>query len=384
MTGSRADYGLLRWVMGSIRDASDLELQIVATGAHLSPEHGLTYKDIEADGFRIDRKVDMQLDSDTIVGVTQSMGIGLMGFAEVIDELCPDLLLVLGDRYETLSAVAAALIARVPVAHLHGGETSEGAFDESIRHAVTKMAHLHFVAAPEYRNRVVQMGEHPDRVFVVGGLGVDGMKRLKLLDRQALEKALDLEFSSRNLLITYHPETLDPASLNHMDELLEALTLLGDTLLIFTRPNADTEGRAFWAKVESFVKSHPTARAFTSLGHLRYLSCVAQVDGVIGNSSSGLTEVPSLHRGTVNVGDRQRGRLRATSVIDCQPDQASIAAAIERLYSHEFRESLPATRNPYGEGGASQNVVNILRNHPLEGLLKKSFYDLKLRGIGHG
>jgi GDP/UDP-N,N'-diacetylbacillosamine 2-epimerase (hydrolysing) len=376
VTGSRAEYGLLRWVIEEIRDAPDLELQIVATGAHLSPEHGLTFREIEADGFRVDRMVEMLLRSDTPVGIAKSMGLGLIGFADALQELQPDLLLVLGDRYEILSAVEAALIAGVPVAHLHGGESSEGAFDEAIRHSVTKMSHLHFVAAAEYRDRVVQLGEHPDRVFLVGGLGVDGMKRLELLDRKALEESLGIQFAQHNLLVTYHPVTLDASSLHQMEELLAALALLDDTLLIFTMPNADTEGRALWSKVEDFVGKQPRAHAFTSLGHRRYLSCIAQVDGVVGNSSSGLTEVPSFRKGTVNIGDRQRGRLRAASVIDCDADRAAIGAAIHRLYSRDFQESLETVCNPYGEGGASQRVVEILRRHPLGELLKKSFYDL--------
>jgi len=384
VTGSRAEYGLLRWVMDGIREAPDLELQTVATGAHLSPAHGLTYREIEADGFRIDRTVDIQLVSGTAVGIAKSTALGISGFADVLDELQPSVLLVLGDRYETLSAVVAALFARIPVAHLHGGETSEGAFDEAIRHSITKMAHLHFVAAPEYRDRVVQLGEQPDRVFVVGGLGVDSMKRLELLDRPALEQSLGLEFPERSLLVTYHPVTLDSTSSDQMTELLAALEPLDDTLLIFTMPNADTEGSALWGQVEDFGRRHPNVRTFESLGHLRYLSCVHQVDGVVGNSSSGLAEVPSLRRGTVNIGDRQRGRLRASSVIDCEPDRASISAAIERLYSRDFQESLASARNPYGEGGASERIVRTLREYPLQGLVKKSFYDLNVPAVSVG
>lgn len=377
VTGTRAEYGLLRWVMEGIRKTSGLELQVVATGMHLSPEFGLTYKEIEKDGFIIDRHVEMLLSSDTSVGLAKSMGLGLIGFGEVFDQLRPDVVLVLGDRFETFAAVAAALVAKVPVAHLHGGEATEGAFDESLRHSITKMAHLHFVAAEDYRRRVIQLGEHPDRVFLVGGLGVDNIKNLKLLDRAALETALEFRFGKRNLLVTFHPATVeDTAPSLQMAELLAALEQLNDTHLIFTMPNADTGGRALRAMIERFVADHANARAFTSLGQMLYLSCVCQVDGVLGNSSSGLTEVPSFGKGTINIGDRQRGRLKADSVIDCGPDRQSIASALARLYSSEFQAGLKLVRNPYGEGGASEKVVKVLQGCSLDGILRKSFFDL--------
>jgi GDP/UDP-N,N'-diacetylbacillosamine 2-epimerase (hydrolysing) len=380
MTGTRAEYGLLRWVMEGIRNASGLELQVVTTGMHLSPEFGLTYREVEKDGFTIDRKVEMLLSSDTSVGLAKSMGLGLIGFGEVFDQLRPDIVLVLGDRFETFAAVAAALVAKIPVAHLHGGEATEGAFDESLRHAITKMAHLHFVAAEEYRRRVIQLGEHPDQVFLVGGLGVDNIKNLKLLDRAALEVALEFKFGRRNLLVTFHPATLeDNASSLQMAELLAALEPLKDTHLIFTMPNADTGGRVLRAMIERFVADHANARAFTSLGQMLYLSCVRQMDGVIGNSSSGLTEVPSFGKGTINIGDRQRGRLKADSVIDCGPDRQSIASALSRLYSSEFQAGLKTIRNPYGEGGANEKVVKVLQECSLDGILMKSFYDLRVR-----
>jgi GDP/UDP-N,N'-diacetylbacillosamine 2-epimerase (hydrolysing) len=377
VTGSRAEYGLVRWVMHGIAEAPDLDLQIIATGAHLSPAFGLTAREIETDGFRIDRTIEMLLSSDTAVGVGKSMGLGMIGVAEALNGLKPDLLVVLGDRYEILSAVAAALVARVPVAHLHGGETTEGAFDDAIRHAVTKMSHLHFVAAEEYRQRVIQLGEHPDRVFLVGGLGIDNLKRLKLLDRLELESALGLRLAPKSLLVTYHPVTLDrTAAAEHMTELLAALAPLRDTSLIFTMPNADPDGRAIADLIDAFVSDHPNARAYQSLGQLRYLSCLQQVDGMVGNSSSGLTEAPSFRKGAVNIGDRQRGRLRADSVIDCAPDRGAIAAALQRLYSSEFQKGLARVRSPYGDGGASDKIVQVLRTHPLEPLLKKSFYTL--------
>jgi GDP/UDP-N,N'-diacetylbacillosamine 2-epimerase (hydrolysing) len=378
ITGTRAEYGLLRWVMQGIKDDPELTLQIIATGMHLSPEFGLTYREIEKDGFQIDRKVEMLTSSDTPVGIAKSMGLGLIGFADTLNELQPDLIVVLGDRFEIFAAVAAALVARIPVAHLHGGETTEGAFDEAFRHSITKMSHLHFVAAEEYRRRVIQLGEQPERVLLVGGLGVDAIKRTALLDRDALEASLDFQLGAKNLLVTFHPVTLESqSSTQQMSELLAALDQLGDdTHLIFTMPNADNGSRELARMVDDFVSTHPNARAYASLGQLRYLSCMQQVDGVIGNSSSGLAEAPSLATGTVNIGDRQRGRLKAQSVIDCLPQRQSILDAINRLYTADFRQSLQTMVSPYGDGGASQKIVQVLQGHPLNDILKKFFYDL--------
>jgi len=377
VTGTRAEYGLLRWVMEDIRQKPDLELQVIATGMHLSPEFGLTYLEIERDGFRIDRKLETLLSSDTPSGLAKAMGLGLIGMGEALQQLEPDLMLVLGDRFEIFSAVAAAMVARIPVVHLHGGEATEGAFDEAIRHCITKMSHLHFVAAEEYRKRVIQLGEHPDRVFLVGGLGVDSLKRLTMLDRRELEASLGFELGRKNLLVTFHPTTLENSSSSQqMEALLAALDMLEDTHLIFTMPNADTDGRVLFSLVEKFVGNHPNARAYTSLGQLRYLSCIRYVDGVVGNSSSGLTEVPSFGKGTINIGDRQKGRLRADSVIDCSPEKKSIERALQLLYSKSFQATLKNVRNPYGEGGASKKIVQVLQDYPLESILKKSFHDL--------
>jgi GDP/UDP-N,N'-diacetylbacillosamine 2-epimerase (hydrolysing) len=378
VTGTRAEYGLLRWVMEGIRDTPGLELQVVATGMHLSPEFGLTYREIEKDGFSIDRKVEMLLSSDTPSGLAKSMGLGLIGFGDTLQQLQPDLMLVLGDRFELFSAAAAAMVSRIPVAHLHGGEATEGAFDEAIRHSITKMSHLHFVAAKEYRGRVIQLGEHPDRVFLVGGLGIDNIKKLDLLNLSELEKSLEFKLGEKNLLITFHPVTLeDETSAIQMTELLAALDPLEDTCLIFTMPNADTDGRVLIDMIDQFVAKHPNARSYTSLGQLRYLSCIKHMDGVVGNSSSGLIEVPSFAKGTINIGDRQRGRLKAKSVIDCDPEEVSIATALRKLYSKEFQETLRAVKNPYGKGGASKKIVKILQDHPLGSLLKKPFHNLK-------
>jgi len=377
VTGTRAEFGLLRWLMQEIQDEAGLELQVVATGMHLSPEFGMTYREVEQAGFAIDAKVEMLLSADTASAVTKSMGLGLIGFADAYARLAPDLIVVLGDRFEILAAASAALIAGIPIAHLHGGETTEGAFDEAIRHSITKMSHLHFVAAEDYRRRVIQLGEQPERVFLVGGLGIDAIKRITLLEREALEASLDFKLGRKNLLITFHPVTLEGASSQQqMAELLTALGELTDTNLIFTMPNADTGGRELAAMVDAFVASHGNARVYSSLGQLRYLSCMQYVDGVVGNSSSGLAEAPSMGVGTINIGDRQKGRLSASSVIDCAPTAGSIREALVKLYDPAFRSTLGETVNPYGNGGASKKIVEALSTYPIDNLLKKSFYDI--------
>jgi GDP/UDP-N,N'-diacetylbacillosamine 2-epimerase (hydrolysing) len=376
VTGTRAEYGLLRWVMQGIKDDPTLTLQVIVTGMHLSPEFGLTWREIERDGFAIDHKVEMLTSSDTTVGIAKSMGLGMIGFADALHALKPDLMLVLGDRFEIFAAVSSALVARIPVAHLHGGEATEGLIDEAIRHSITKMSHLHFVAAEEYKRRVIQLGEQPDSVHLVGGLGIDNIKRLPLLSRAELEASLDFSLGAKSLLVTFHPVTLETATAeDQMAELLAALAGLKDTQLIFTLPNADTEGRALIAMLQKFIATHLNARAYASLGQLRYLSTVALVDGVVGNSSSGLAEVPSFRKGTINIGDRQRGRLMANSVINCDPERSRIEAALSTLYSHSFQASLATVKNSYGDGGASEKIVAHIKSVELDGILKKRFYD---------
>lgn len=380
VTGSRAEYGLLRGVMQEIVDAPDLRLQVIATGMHLLPQFGSTWREIEADNFAIDRKVEMLLGSDTAVGVSKSIGVGVMAFADAFADLQPDVVLVLGDRFEIFSAVVAAHVARIPVAHIHGGETTEGAFDEAFRHSITKMSQLHFVAAEQYRQRVIQLGESPDKVWLSGGLGVDGLQQAELLGRAELETSLGFGLGTKSLLVTFHPVTLESDfGLAGLGELLNALGELSDTQLIFTLPNADTGGQSFIDLINRFVSSHSNARAFASLGQRRYLSCMALVDGVVGNSSSGLLEAPSFRKGTVNVGDRQRGRLMAKSVINCAPTRADIRNAIETLFSSDFQRSLAHVINPYGEGGASAKIVDALSKVSLVNIVKKPFYDLPLQ-----
>jgi GDP/UDP-N,N'-diacetylbacillosamine 2-epimerase (hydrolysing) len=364
--------------MEGIRKSPVLNLQVVVTGMHLSPEFGLTVNDIKADGFCIDRCVEMLVSSDTPVGIAKSMGLGLIGFADVMATLQPNMLLVLGDRYEILTAAISAMIARIPIAHLHGGEATEGLIDEAIRHSITKMSHLHFVAADDYRRRVIQLGEKPGSVFKVGGLGVDNIRNIKLLERDVLEESLGFKFAARNLMITFHPVTLDSQSSEHqMEEVLAALHELKDTHLIFTMPNADTDGRILFKQIEQFVSQHKNATVFTSLGQLRYLSCIAQVDAVVGNSSSGLAEVPSFKKATINIGDRQRGRIKASSVIDCSSERSAIMQALAGVYSDDFQNKLKSVINPYGEGGASKSIIEILESTNLDGIVKKSFHDIE-------
>ncbi len=381
ITSTRADYGLLRWLMQGIQDDPKLQLQVLVTGMHLSPEFGLTWQAIADDGFAIDSKVDLLLSGDSPAAVAKSMGLGLIGFADAFAGLRPDLIVLLGDRFEIFAAAAAALVARIPVAHLHGGETTEGAFDEAFRHSITKMSQMHFVAHGDYRRRVLQLGEDPAKVWVVGGLGVDTLRRTQLLDRTSLEATLGMSLGLRNLLVTFHPSTLEEGGARaQMQALLDALAQRSDTQLIFTLPNADTQGRELGAMIRAFASQHPNAHVFASLGHVRYLSCVAQVDGVVGNSSSGLLEVPSFRKGTVNIGDRQRGRLKAPSVIDCDPTAAAISQALDRLYAPQFQQVLASTVNPYGDGGASEKVLAVIRDIPLSGLVKKPFHDFALPG----
>ena len=378
ITGSRAEYGLLYWLMKGIHESPEFELQIIATGMHLSSEFGLTYKDVEKDGFKINKKVGMLLSSDTPSDISKSTGLGMIGFADALKELQPDIMILLGDRFELLSAAFAAMVARIPIGHISGGETTQGAYDEAIRHSITKMAWWHFVAAKEYQKRVVQLGEDSVRVFNVGGLGVDAIKKTKLLSKKELIKNTGIQFRKKNLLVTYHPVTLEKqTSQKHFQVLLDVLQELKNVYLIFTMPNADSDGRIIKKMINEFTDNNKIRSiSFTSMGRLKYLSTLQFVDGVIGNSSSGLAEAPTFKVGTINIGDRQKGRLKTRSVIDCKPTKASIKQAIETLYSEDFRNILPAVQNPYGKGNASEKIMKILREVKIPEQLKKEFYDL--------
>lgn len=376
VTGTRAEYGLLYWLMKEIAADSDLQLRIIATGMHLSPEFGLTYQRIETDGFTINAKVEMLLSSDSPAGIAKSVGLGVIGFADVLDRLKPDILVMLGDRFEIFAAAQAAMVARIPIAHIHGGETTEGAYDESIRHAVTKMAQWHFVAAEPYRKRVIQMGEAPEHVFNLGAPGLDHMTNLQWLDRSELETALDISLGHPLFLVTYHPVTLESESpVAAMTELLAAVDQFPEATVILTYPNADTGGRALIDCVNAWVCQRASrAKAFVSLGHERYLSLMREVDVVIGNSSSGLTEAPALKKATVNIGDRQKGRLKATSVIDVAENRTEIAVAMRKALSDEFRSALANTVSLYGSGNVSARIKERLKTVQLG--VQKSFFDI--------
>jgi GDP/UDP-N,N'-diacetylbacillosamine 2-epimerase (hydrolysing) len=377
VTGSRADYGLLRLLMKEIGIASGLQLQLIVTGMHLSSTFGLSYREIEKDGFDIDRKIECLSDADTPIDIAGSMAKTLEGCAKAFEELKPDIILLLGDRFEIFSAATAALVSKIPIAHIHGGESTVGAYDEAFRHSITKMSQIHFVATEEYKNRVVQLGENPRNVYMVGGVGIDEIKEIGILKRDALEKVLGFKFKKRILLVTFHASTLENRPVDiQFRALLCALENREDTTIIFTMPNTDTGGLTIMKMIEDFVAKNNNSHAFKSLGRRVYLSCIAAADGVVGNSSSGIIEAPSFKVGTINVGMRQEGRVLASSVITCQPTEKEIRAAISKLYTHDFKSKLELTRNPYGEGGASKKIVRILQDLSLENIIQKRFYNL--------
>lgn len=377
VTGSRAEYGLLRPLIDNIKKSDQLKLILIVTGMHLSPEFGLTIGEIENDGYVVTDKVEMLLSSDTPSSISKSIGIGLIGFSDKLNFYKPDLVVILGDRYEILSAAIPALISCIPIAHIHGGESTEGAIDESIRHSITKMSNFHFVAAKKYRERVIQLGENPENIFNVGSLGIDNIKKIKLLSKDKLQKLLDFKFGSKNLIITFHPVTLELNSgENQFKELLDALFELEEISLIFTMPNSDSNSRIIMQMIEKFCKERKNSKYFKSLGQLNYLSCLNYVDGVVGNSSSGLIEAPSFKKATINIGDRQKGRLKAKSIIDCSPDKNSIIKSINKIYSQDFKNILKNVINPYGNGGASESISKIITEIKLDNILKKKFFDI--------
>ncbi|MEK6477782.1 UDP-N-acetylglucosamine 2-epimerase [Catalinimonas sp. 4WD22] len=377
VTGTRAEYGLLYWVIKNLYEDADVDLQLIVTGMHLSPEFGLTYQEIEKDGFPISKKLEILLSSDTPAGISKAIGLGNIAFADAFAELKPDIVLLLGDRFEILAAATAALVSRIPIAHCHGGELTTGAMDDAFRHAITKMSHIHFTATEVYRARVVRLGEQPTAVHNVGGLGIENVHRLKLLNKREFEESISFKLKERNLLITFHPVTLEHATAGQqLRDLLRVLDELPKTGLIFTMPNADTDGRVIITMIQEYVQKHPEkAVAFKSLGQLRYLSALKYVDAVVGNSSSGLLEAPSFKVGTINIGDRQEGRVKADSVINCAPDYQSLKKAFDKLYSADFQTLLTQVTNPYDQGNASGKICHILKYLKLDSLLKKVFYD---------
>ena len=378
VTGSRAEYGVLRPLIKEIKEDHGLKLQLVVTGTHLSKEFGLTYKEINQDGFKIDQKVNIYLNSDSSFGITKSMADELVGISKVYLKLKPDIIVVLGDRFEIFSAAVAAVVVGIPIAHINGGEVTKGAIDDVFRHSITKMSSFHFVSTNEYKKRVIQLGENRKRVFNVGSLSIDSIKKLKLLSKKELKKILGFKFKSRNLLVTYHPVTLEKNTAGKQFKyLLSVLDSLKDTQLIFTKANADTGGKKINCLIDKYTAKNPDkAISFASLGHLRYLSMMKVVNGVIGNSSSGIIEAPSFKVATINIGDRQEGRLRTKSIIDCKPTKKEISRAIAKIYTKEFQKKLKRVRSPYGDGNAATRIKKVLKTSRLKGILKKGFYDI--------
>lgn len=379
VTGSRAEYGLLKRLMQEVKESPELELQLIVTAMHLSPEFGLTYLEIEKDGFVIDKKVEMLLSADTSSSISKSIGLGMIGFSDAFADLKPDIVIVLGDRYEILAASTSSLIARIPIAHLHGGETTEGAFDEAIRHSITKMSHLHFTSTEEYRRRVIQLGEEPNRVFHVGAIGVENIKKIKLLAKKELENKINFQFGNRNLLITYHPVTLeDQSSEAQFRNILSCLDELSNTKLIFTKSNSDADGRIINQMIDEYVNKHSEKSiGFTSMGQMNYLSTLQFVDAVVGNSSSGIIEVPSFEIPTINIGDRQKGRVKSDSVVDCEPDTFSIRNALDYIYSDECLLKVKSSFNPYEKENTTKEILKIIQKNNLNNILKKKFHDIE-------
>lgn len=377
-TGTRADYGLLQPLMRGITQTPGLELQVIASGTHLSPEFGNTYLEIEKDGFQIDAKVEILLSSDTSVGIAKSTGLGLINYSETLSRLQPDLVVILGDRFEAFAMAASATICKIPVAHLHGGELSCGAIDEAFRHAITKMSHLHFTSTEAYRQRVIQLGEAPERVFNVGALGVENIKSLTLLDREALKKAINFHLGEAILLVTFHPVTLENNTAGkQFQEVLLALKEFPQFKIIFTKANADMDGRVINQMIDTFVEQNPDRTcSFTSMGQLRYLSTMRLATVVVGNSSSGIIEAPSLKVPTINIGDRQKGRIKAPSIIDCQPTKKAITESLELAISPSFQETAQKVCNPYEKKGTTAAILQKLKEYDLNSILKKEFYIL--------
>lgn len=381
MTGTRAEYGLLKPLMQEINKDNDLELYLIVSGMHLSPEFGMTYKEIEEDGFEINAKVEMLLSSDSPAGISKSIGLGVIGFADEFQRADLDMLILLGDRYEALSAAICALVMRVPIAHLHGGELTEGAIDEGIRHSITKMSYLHFTSTEQYRNRVIQLGENPERVFYVGALGVENIKKINLMTKEELEKSIHFEIDENTVVVTYHPVTLENNTVEEQFlNLLKVLDRNPKIRMVFTKANADTNGRIVNELIDKYAaQNSERACAFMSLGQKRYLSALKYCRIVIGNSSSGIIEAPSFGKPIINIGDRQKGRICADSVINCGYTQQEIQRAMETALTKEFENKASNCRNPYEKENTAANIISVIKDYLLNDKikLKKGFYDIK-------
>ena len=381
MTGTRAEYGLLKSLLQEINKDNDLELYLIVSGMHLSPEFGMTYQEIEEDGFQINAKVEMLLSSDSPAGISKSIGLGVIGFADEFQRADLDMLILLGDRYEALSAAICAMVMRIPIAHLHGGELTEGAIDEGIRHSITKMSYLHFTSTEQYRNRVIQLGENPERVFYVGALGVENIKKINLMTKEELERSIHFEIDENTVIVTYHPVTLENNTVEEQFlNLLEVLDRNPKIRMIFTKANADTNGRIVNELIDKYAaQNSERACAFMSLGQKRYLSALKYCRIVIGNSSSGIIEAPSFGKPIINIGDRQKGRICADSVINCGYTQQEIQQAMETALTEEFENKARNCRNPYEKENTAANIISVIKDYLLNDKikLKKGFYDIK-------
>lgn len=379
VTGSRAEFSLLKGVIELLREDKDLNLSLVATGMHLSPEFGSTFQEIIHDGFHIDYFVESLLSGDTPAMISKSIGLGIIGFSDAFKILKPDLVLVLGDRYEIFSASTAALVANIPIAHLYGGEVTRGSIDDAFRHSITKMAHLHFVSTDFYKNRIMQLGEDPDKVFVVGSLGVENINKVKKYSKLELQREIDFIFGERNLLVTYHPETTGFGSpKSQLKEMLLALSEFPDIHLIFTMPNADSGNAELIRLINEFVHQRENARFYKSLGQKKYFSCIQYVDGVLGNSSSGIIEVPSFLKGTINIGNRQQGRVQGATIINCNPEKEQVITSIKKLYSAQFHSTLKDAKSPYDGQDSACKIYRKLKQIDIGELQEKIFFDLKI------
>tara|TARA_Y100000748_G_scaffold299978_1_gene297717 strand:- start:1041 stop:2207 length:1167 start_codon:yes stop_codon:yes gene_type:complete len=381
LTGARSEYGLLKPLLEELDNSSYFDLELVVTGSHLSSKHGFTVKEILNDGFKISHKIKILSKDDSRHATNKAISKSIVGFSEILINSKPDLLIVLGDRFEALGGAVSAMIHNVPIAHIHGGEATEGLIDEAIRHSLTKMSYLHFVATEKYRSRVIQLGEDPRRVFNVGGMALDSIKGIQYLDKAHLEDDLKFKFTNPSFLITYHPLTLDThVDTSEIDELLKSLNSFPKASFIFTMPNADPGNEIIRNKIKKFVMNNKYSILVESLGQQKFLSCLNFVDGIIGNSSSGLLEVPNFNIGTINIGNRQRGRERSRSVLDLEAKESAIVTAIKKVLSKDFKDSIKNQKNPYGKPGASKKIIKILEKFFKENKeavsLSKTFIDL--------
>ncbi len=380
ITGSRSEYGLLKNLIREIKKEKNFKLNLVATGMHLSKKHGSTYKEIMADGFKINHKINLNIKKDSKFEISQSLSTGIKNFTKILSLVKPDLIIFLGDRHEILPVAMVGLIFNIPLAHISGGEITEGAIDNQIRHCLTKLSHFHFVANSRYRKRIIQMGEVPKNVFVTGGLGVDAIKSIKLLDKKELEKKLNFKIKKNNIMVTYHPVTLEDGSTSkHFRQILLAIKEIKNTSIIFTMPNNDPEYSVVFKMVKNFVKKNKNSKYFVNLGHLKYFSCLKYSKYVLGNSSSAIHEVPTFKIPSINVGDRQKGRIKSVSTIDCKPKKNSILKAFVKADLLYKQKKLVNCKNPYGDPGSSKKIVKILKNLSFDNIIKKKFFDINFK-----